>query len=632
MAFLIAIVCLLFMSWALSLLTKRRFEITLAPAIFIIIFVLYCFGLIGMLKIGLYLTYILVGLSVLFCVYKIFIEVKKSSVKGNDVFQLLFPPSFFVFLAICVVIWYSTRNQKLARWDEFSHWGLVVKNMFVFDAFGSIPQATTLFKGYPPGMTLFKYWLAKFNSQFVELNLMRAVGIFIVSLLLPIMKNVKSKDYLKTVLLGGLIYLLPFSFYFLPSPYTSVYVDLPMGLMFAYILYAYYSENDKNYLTYINIGLASFVLILTKPAGTGIALIALAIIAINIIRELRLGLNWRTILAQFSIVVLFVAFAKVTWNYHLKTVEVNEAWINSGGSFTFGGLYNLLTKNAPAYQYETIKNFIKRFIGFTDFGYIKMSFFFFFFIMLAIAALTYYYSAAKKEKPKVLIYSWGVIIGYFAYIISVLILYVFTFLEFEAVSLASFDRYILTYISGAVIFLLFMFITETSRNKPKFAIKAIILVIAFTLATMPFVNAVRQTVFPLNKMSHTNELREKYNLGNDFPEFMDADKDKVFVIEQNTYGQGWYHVKYNATPIQVNPLNTWSLGEKYNKEDEWTSNISPSEWEEMLRKDYTFVFIVVFDDRFEKDYGFLFADKIESGMLYQVDKTGEQIVLRKFNR
>ena len=160
---------------ALACLFKKRFEMTLAPSIFLSILVLYLSGLAtGNLMYGVYLC---ITAAVVCFVYAVVYGVRhKATFK-----ELCLTPGVLVYALLFIWIWFINRGRLFSNWDEFSHWGLVVKNMDFFNAFGNYKESTVTFSGYPPATALWQYFVGKLYGYFNEGHVYCAMGWFIMS-------------------------------------------------------------------------------------------------------------------------------------------------------------------------------------------------------------------------------------------------------------------------------------------------------------------------------------------------------------------------------------------------------------------------------------------------------------------
>lgn len=149
-------------SGMVALCFKRRIEETIAVVVFMVIAILYFGGMLsGSLLTGIYICGIIGILSVFYIGRKVVMD-------KRNVIKLCVTPGLIIFTLLFIwVIWLNV-NRVFFGWDEFSHWGLAVKNMYQFDYFSNHPYSTDTYSGYPPAMALWQYFFVKACGEFSE--------------------------------------------------------------------------------------------------------------------------------------------------------------------------------------------------------------------------------------------------------------------------------------------------------------------------------------------------------------------------------------------------------------------------------------------------------------------------------
>ncbi len=78
-------------------------------------------------------------------------------------FQKLITPGFVLFLLLICVFAVLFRDARLVHYDNFSHWGVIVKQMTEDDRLPNFTNASYIrFPSYPPGSGLFLYYISSF--------------------------------------------------------------------------------------------------------------------------------------------------------------------------------------------------------------------------------------------------------------------------------------------------------------------------------------------------------------------------------------------------------------------------------------------------------------------------------------
>lgn len=616
----------------ISLKFNKRIEETLSMWIFVIIIILYLFAMLGLLEIGVY-TVVVIGLiSAIFCCYNIYSNRKKFV-------ENVLTPGFVIFAVFFVIAWWAQRGRMLTSWDEFSHWGTVVKNMYIFDALGNHPEATTTFRGYPPATALFEYFWVKLSGQFTEGNLYRAMNILYFSLMMPIFINVKHKNFSKIVIRFVFILILPLAFF--QDFYTNIMVDAILGVMFANVLITYYKSKLSTFKI-VSISLTLFILTLTKAPGFGLAIIAILVIAVDLLfakrEELKLYINQGTKINTLKriVVILCPIFAaiisKKSWALYLKITKTNVAWNTSAVGLQ--NLKDLFTGNALHYQFVTINNFFNAITEVFLTNYIlKLSLMGWIVVLIGISTVLITFACNEEEKGR---YSLGVIIvfvGGVIYTASLLILYVFTYSQYEATNLASYSRYTSTYLLGVLIFLVVIICLKEKDYDTKFKQSCTVFTLLFLLLITNVTPVISNTILAPYNIKNTIEERRTYAPITKIKKEVNPKIDKLYFISVATNGFDFWVSRYNITPIKTNLRpDSWSLGKPYYKGDIWTKDISAKEWAEKLKNEYTYVYIFKTNDGFNKTYGEIFeggSKSIKKNTLYYVKKNNDSVVLKK---
>lgn len=616
----------------ISLKYNKRFEITISFWTFMIISILYFFGLVGLLNMGVYIVVAIGLFSIIFCGYYIF--------KNNErVIDIAKSPGFVMFILFFVLAWWAQRGRMLTSWDEFSHWGTVVRNMYIFNAFGNHPEATTIFKGYPPATALLEYFWVKLSENFTDGNLYRAMNMLYFALMLPIFSNLKWKQFSKIVIRFIFVLILPLAFF--QDFYTNIMVDAILGVMFASILINYY-VNEMDTFKIVNLSLALFVLTITKAAGFGLAIIAIIIIVVDLLfikrKYLMLYINGKTkldILRKMLLVIcpiLACLIAKYSWSTYLKLTNTNVAWDTS--AISLGNIKRLFNCSAPHYQMITIKNFFNAFTeSFLTNYTLKISFMGWIVILIALSIILTDIVSHQKERERFKLATISIFIGAALYTLSLLILYLFTYSEYEAIKLASYSRYASTYLLGILIFMVVTICLkeETGLINIKTSITCLILLfLLLIIRVKPIISSI--LLAPCSTKA-TVATRLRYAPINKINGVVNPKTDSLYFISEATNGYDYWVSRYNITPIQTNLYPcSWSLGKPYYKGDVWSQDISANDWAKELRKDYTYVYIYKTNDIFNKTYGKLFeggGKSIKNNTLYHIDKGNDSIVLKQ---
>ena len=221
-----------------------------------------------------------------------------------------------------------------------------------------------------------------------------------------------------------------------------------------------------------------------------------------------------------------------------------------------------------------------------------------------------------------LVLQGGLFGGYIIYTASLLILYLFTYSEYEAQQVASFDRYIGTYLLGLALTMTTIFLDyNQSRVDGKKELVSVIVLYGILLFApiKVFVNSSVLKASNLETVEYRSQFQTSQNLG----VYFYNKNSKIYFISQNSNGRDYWVNYYNLTPAKISSSVGWSLGEPYSEKDVWTKDISFAEWESaLLEGGYTTVYLYKVDSKFKERYGSMFVseDQIKSDSFYKVKK------------
>lgn len=629
-------------SIALAYLMKYRFEQAIPVACLAMIAILYMCGLAKILVLG---VYIIIALGIAATVFLITIAFKRS-VKRSYWFDKVFTPGFAVFSLFYILICWMHRGRLLNEWMEFSHWGLVVKNMYIFDAFGNIPEATTMYRGYPPASSLFQYLWAKVYGVFQEPNLYRSMNILILSLVIPIFKKISWKQTHLIAWIVVIVFILPMTFF--STIYINLCVDALLGIMLAYILYIYFTTDHWTMPAVINLALAMFVLPLIKASGFGLAIIASLIIIFDIFAYRRKQTDLKTrfktnhnnyTLALVSFITPFIA--NYSWKIYLSQTNTVETW-DKISQFSFSTVLAFFKHEGEMYQYQTLKNFVEALLKtpLTSANY-DLSYVLWILIFIVLA-LPIIHLCKKEYSPKrMIIYFAGISLGGMIYTMSVAILYMFIFTQREALLLASYERYMNPYPLACLLLLTYFFIDGMSENETlrclnkKWKQSVCLLLVATLLCSLVSYKSIK-TTFSRSEINRTQIARDNRIKINRIIPMLDTNIDTIYYINQNTTKYEWLVAQYIMTPVKFYGGGSdvlafgGSIGTPYAEDDIWTENITCDEWVERLKNHCTYVYLANIDDKFIAEFGSAFENpsEISNDSFFRVEKGTEETILK----
>lgn len=633
MSYIIILLIVILNAGALAKIFKKKIDITMPISLMFIIFIIYVLGLFSnRLDIGVYVIDVITVVSLLYLIYRFIRSITEKNVKGF--FENLTTPGLLVYVLFYALFIFLNKDRLFTLWDEFSHWGLVVKNMFTFDTFGADVPTTMTYKGYPPFTAIFQYFAQKVVNSYSEGRIIVAMNLIYISMILPIFRNIDwRKGLSKLLIYVPITFLLPLCMY--NNFYTTIYIDATLGIFMAYILYTYFSlENDKVKNISVCLGLASLPLI--KSAGSGLAIFVIAIILADIIFKYKKcnvdkKIFHKNIILLLIYILTFIV-SKYSWDIHLSMAGIGEAWNTEGVSLN--NITALLSGNSPAYMYTVIRNFVMQFLTEPiDFGVGQLTNLasLMIFVIYSIYAI-YLVHRNKKDNTykRYILAELMLIICYIIYMISLLILYLFTFSEYEALRLASYTRYSYIPLIGMFLFSTFIILDNLftiKQDKVNFLILAIVILLIMPIKSVG-------SLLLKNEASINTAIttREKYKDISKYASILESD-DLVYYISCGSNGYDVNIANYEIIPIKIWSTVGYSLGPARYEGDIWSKDTSLEKLEqELIKRKYTHVYIFKADEIFKDKYFQLFEsrDNIKDKTMYTVIQVEDSIKLIEF--
>ena len=602
-----------------ALVLRRRLEETLPLSVALIVGVQYAFGLFGWLSAGFYAALALCALALAL------VAVRLLRGGMGDLRRFLLTPGAAVMFAAFVWVLLSFRTHMLYEPDEFSHWGTVLRNMMHFDAIpAGVKEANITYTDYPPATTLFAYFWTRLSGGFNEGDPQRAMNIMILAFLLPAMRTQRWKHWGSALCMACALFVLPTLFN--SGAYYTIYADVVLGCVFFHALYAwFFTPRDRGGV--LLTGGSLFLLPLIKEAGWGLCLIALAIMAADLIGERdRPGLRR---MRDFGCLAAAVLAGGLSWKAFLAVHQTRRVWSLSAG---FTEILDVLLGRAPSHRMRTVENF---FFSLTDAGLfgqggvIQLSLLIWLLLLGALAALALGRADAALRRRWRRMALW-LLAGLGAYLLSLLYTFLFLFRNYEGESLFSFARYLSSYMIALAGLSLAM-ASETlgpalRRNRQSVELLALTLML---LAANPE-TLLERAVITREWDEAVYESRMSTAAPPEMAQMLDAQTDLVYFVSQNDQGHRYFLRAFEWVPLrfQARGDGWWLMPSEQAVEQtgDWYAQTfstvkTPQEWaDELMEGGYTHVYLDQVDQAFAAAYAGLFQslEEIAADRLFEV--------------
>ena len=608
---------------------KSTFEISIFLVISSIVSILYVAALYDALQlVSTLLVYIGLGFFVIFM--GLWIGRKRRCAPLQ-----LSPTPFLCYFGLIVFLWIRLSTQKFILWDDFSHWGLATKDLYFSDSLPGF-DGVIRFLDYPPGGALFNYFVLSIpdalgwqqQKVFSEGVALFAQGVVLISALFPVIGYAFRRAGVRIgwIVLATLL-LSIFAFGYTPA---TLMIDLAVAIYFGSAIVVYIITGralaSVIYLIPILICLA-----LLKSVGLFLSSV---IILIVIVDQLKIiykqykgdAINshaWKSILIFITVLTclpLAVMDANLSWKLHVKELGAQTTFKTR---ITAHDVKRAMFGKASEKESKVKENFSKQLIpisieyppGITQVKLQNTVSIFLLLTFLSIFIFCKRVSQNQFEELSTLTILFG---GFNFYAFGLLLLYFFSFGEYEAIRLASFDRYLGIYLLGWFIALLTILIASNIFDA-KFYIRIFLISLLFGGGgALYFINGSKYDVVP--KFSNSMEqLLDQAKVPRN-------SQTKIYFISQCDTGFDAVIFRSVAYPAQVSQA-PYSIGEPCGPDDIWTARVSKDEWTKQLQKEYQYVVIARTNPAFWDQFGMMFnVVKPATPLIYKVDSSSGSLV------
>ena len=535
-------------------------------------------------------------------------------------------PGFIIFIIGIPVLYLLARKVIFSNWDEFSHWGLIVKALYYH---GGLPQQDSMvtFIAYPPGTALLQYFVTNLMGKQEGIIVFTSV-MTVWACAIAFTKSLKWRQLPLVLMSLALVYL---AYVHFSSSLWCIYVDGLIGLLFATAFELYYEHNAPSQSNILKTIPLLAMMTLIKESGILLALLFCTLMATDsfYIRKTTGDLSAKSLpnhkkpnWTLFAMAALVPILLDISWALHLSSIGIGH-----GQSLVQNFIFN-----APNSNQGIIPAFANAIVS-TPVGSARPEAKFLasaaFLLPLSTAGVLslMLFTSDRILKRRVLIIALVLMIEVLVYCISLVLLYTFKFNEYEGTRLASYSRYMGTLFLPVVLcifVIIFKQLTDHGLKKlqDKWIYIACPLVLALYLLVVTPTGSVnllkRTTAYPVRQM-----ITEQAQFVKGIAEPM----DKVYVIWENTNGREYNISKYEFYPMVVS-RTAFSIGKPYSSQDIWTKDISEDEWEKMLLDEYKFVYVGKTSEEFVSQYGSLFQNgQVKDNSIYRVSITNGNICL-----
>ena len=502
----------------------------------------------------------------------------------------------------------------------------MIKEMLRIDRFYSEPKSTLLFhKDYPPIMQIFEMFYATLSGGYKEAYFQRAMHLFSMTLFIPAIcennqKFSKIKISLKSIFMIIIIFL-AFLLFDQHGIINTIYQDYVMVIIVAYLLLVIITEkNTLSKFSVFSLTIGLSFLLLTKQMGLALYCMVIFMLIADLL--LKYKFKFYNIFQKKNLVLLIIIIVPLIflkgWDMYVETLNIEKQFKLS--DIKIMELKSIIDGTAgESYQQEAAHNYIHA-LKTTGMMTTKISFTYFQCVLLSILLLyfVWLYGKGVFTKKQIILLGITLVIGSIGYAFTMLILYVFNFGSYEGPILASFNRYMPSYILLLLSTIIMLYIyADNKKDKP---IKyGLLLIIILLLIENPYL---LYKCKPIIKES--NQERVYINIiKKNTPE-----NAKIFVLSQNQkidLNDNTLQIKYYINPRLTNlDYSMWNIEEASTVQEYFEKNI------QNYMLDFDYFYILNFGNINIEDCQFLFDDysNVKNNQLYKIINNEGKIKLK----
>lgn len=371
----------------------------------------------------------------------------------------------FVVVCAFIIVWDYRHFYNV--WDEFSHWGVMTREMVRLDTWYAVPESYLgVHKDYPPFMQLLETMWCHYAGGYSEMACYYAIHIFSAGMIVPVIAenystylerhaNSKAGRFCRNLVMMAIL----MAFYMFlgkacdgGSTYTTIYKDIVVSLQFAYgMMLVAHRDALQDRFSYAALVLDVTALLMTKQMGMCYVLILWFYYVVMYILEHSSELEG-TFRAVRGGILRLVPLVIIPYGiHHLWTAYTDS--LGYVGQFDLGQirLTDILAMMQDTYcetpQRQTFNAYISALLSQDLFRFpIPVSYVAAFLLVIALLYAAYRLRPDVFCKRDMLAMLAAFTCGTLGYALTMGVLYLFCFSEGEITSLASYERYLAPYV------------------------------------------------------------------------------------------------------------------------------------------------------------------------------------------
>lgn len=457
--------------------------------------------------------------------------------------KTLLQPTVIIPTLIFAYITITGMNMHLTHYDNFSHWGLIIKNIFLDGALPNFEDTMIMFKSYQPESACFIYLYGLLAGK-TEGAMIVAQNYLIFAFLIPLFGFIKENNKTIKNLLITVFYIFIMT---VSIKFNDLLVDslvATMAISSLGIIHYYKKDLKKAFLYSLPISIFIF---LVKNTGFLITIFN----CIYIIYLAKKSNQLKAGLKYSGITLLILVSFLLIWQGHVKLVFGDLALSSKHSLSSDNVILSLRTKGWDKI-FLLIKEYALHLFTFKD-NITNI-------YILIINALLLFFGFTeknKKERKNILLLTGTIDILYLIYYGVIGAMYLTSMPWEEAINFAGYERYMTTIII-IIIGIIFFYFLSYKEKKHNFKIISIATIILMLVTTYIFQGNFKAL---LGNDYYVGTQAYKYDLI--LSDYKNFDKEKTYYVyapsAENDSSYLFFMSKYK--------LNTGNVVMIYNQED-----------------------------------------------------------------
>ena len=247
--------------------------------------------------------------------------------KRLENFPFSLPIMLFIFMP--ALYWLIHAESRPMFWDEYSHWGIYVREMVSTHQLWSI-ETNSVHPNYPPGTAIWQYFFTMI-SGYDEGTVYLAHFVLLITPLLVLFENISRRQFLW---IPAVLAMLALGLSNFGHGIVSLYTDPILGVWYAGILLQGLQSHLERPKVMGMLSLPLAVLLLIKDAGLPLVASAMAFLLLLLVYRRFRAKGWiqpnRTLIIVTLVLVVIPFLVLFSWQLNRKSVGVMASGEGTG--------------------------------------------------------------------------------------------------------------------------------------------------------------------------------------------------------------------------------------------------------------------------------------------------------------